>query len=217
MELILQIQLACDLLIFLSIVLMNIAKKNATFVTLYLLQSALLSILLGIQSYQEHSLSLLGITLVMFGIKVVIAPQLFYRFLRHHNLTFSASTYANVPVTLGVVVLLSMLAQSDIFAPLASLLPHIQLLAMSLIGSILIAFFLLVNRRGALSQIIGVLSLENGVFAFGHFLGIGQSGNLEIGILFDVFFWIIVSSIFITMMYWHFGSLDVTELTELQR
>ncbi|HSW88752.1 MAG TPA: hypothetical protein VLG12_06340 [Candidatus Saccharimonadales bacterium] len=217
MDMLLQLQLTCEMIIFLSVIVMNVAKKNTSLIMLYLLQSVLLVSLLSIQAYQEASAELFIVTMVMFIIKVLIAPQVFLRFIHRSHLNFSASTYLNVPMTLGVLILLSVFAQSDVFSPIFLIIPHISQLSMFLIGSILISFFLIVNRKGALSQIIGVLSLENCIFAFGHFLGIKQSNSLEIGILFDVFFWIIISSVFMTMIYTHYGSLDVTELKELQK
>jgi hydrogenase-4 component E len=120
-------------------------------------------------------------------------------------------------MTLGVIILLTIFAQSDVFSPIFALIPHIAQLRMFLVGSILISIFLTINRKGALSQIIGVLSLENCIFAFGHFLGIKQATSLEIGILFDVLFWVIISNVFVKMIYRHYGSLDVTALKELKK
>lgn len=77
--------------------------------------------------------------------------------------------------------------------------------------------FLTINRKGAMSQIIGILSLENSIFVFSYFLGTKQSAMLEIGILFDVLFWIIISSTFVRMIVKHFGSIDVTQLRELKK
>ena len=79
------------------------------------------------------------------------------------------------------------------------------------------SLFLTINRKGAISQIIGVLSLDNCIFAFGYFLGLEQSIALEIGLLFDVFFWIIISGIFVRMILTHYGTLDVTELRGLKK
>lgn len=217
MDMLLQFQITCEMIIFLCVIIMNVAKKNTSLTTLYLLQSVALVALLSIQAYQESSAELFIVTMILFVIKVLIAPQVFLRFIHRSHLNFSASTYLNVPMTLGVLMLLSIFAQSAVFSPIFLIIPHVSQLSMFLIGSILMSFFLIVNRKGALSQIIGVLSLENCIFAFGHFLGIKQSNSLEIGILFDVFFWIIISSVFMTMIYTHYGSLDVTELKELQK
>lgn len=213
MNIIFQLQLFA-LIIFLSIVIMNIAKKNTTLIFSYLIQSLMLVTLLGIRSYSEKSFEMGIVTIVLLIIKVIIAPQLLFRILKQHKANLSATTYLNVPMTLGSLVLLCVFAQSDVFTPFFNLTPLLRIL---LIGGMLMSFFLTINRKGAISQIIGIISLENCIFTFGYFIGLKQSAALEIGMLFDVFFWIIISGIFVRMMIKHFGSIDVTKLRELKK
>jgi len=212
-----QIQLTCTIIIFLSTVVMNTAKKNTSLVVMYCIQSIALAAILIIDAIQENTPVLILITLLMLLIKVIIAPQIFFRFIRAYKENFSASTYLNVPMTLGMIILLTMFAQSAIFTPLLSFITHISQFRMLVLGSILISLFLTINRKGALSLIIGVLSLENSVFALGTFLGVREAASLEIGILFDILFWVIIASVFIRMLYRHYGTLDVTELKLLQK
>jgi hydrogenase-4 component E len=214
MEFINQLQLIFALVIFLTVVIMNVAKKNNTLVTSYLIQSVMLVTLLGIKAFHEASFEVGLVAAVLFFIKVIIAPQVLRRVLHRSKAHLSASTYLNVPMTLLSMILLCIFAQSDIFSPFASLTPPLRIL---LIGGMLISFFLTINRKGAISQIVGVLSLENCIFAFGYFLGLEQSAALEIGMLFDVFFWLIISSIFVRMILTHYGTLDVTELKALKK
>lgn len=214
MDIFFQIQLVISLVIFLSIVIMNAAKKNTTLVYSYMIQSLMLVALLGIESYSGMSLEIGVLTLVLFIVKVIVAPKVLLRVINQHKTSLSASTYLNVPMTLGSLILICAFAQSYVFSEFFDLTP---LLRMLLIGSMFMSFFLTINRKGAVSQIIGVLSLENCIFTFGYFLKLKQSVALEIGMLFDVFFWIIISTIFVRMLVRHFGSIDVTQLRELKK
>lgn len=214
METFIQIQLFFALIIFLAVVIMNVARKNTTLVISYLIQSLMLVILLGVRSYYEMSFEMGMVTMILFIIKVIVAPQVLFRILKQHKANMSASTYLNVPMTLGSLILLCVFAQSDIFSSFFSTAP---LLKIFLIGSMLMSFFLTINRKGAISQIVGVISLENCIFTLGYFFGLKQGAALEIGMLFDIFFWIIISGIFVRMMLKHFGSIDVTELRELKK
>lgn len=213
MDIIFQLQFFA-LVIFLSVVIMNIAKKNTNLVFVYLIQSLMLVILLGIRSFNEMSLEMGIVAVVLFIIKVIVAPTILFRIIKKHKANISATTFLNVPMTLGSLVILCIFAQSNIFTPFFHLTPLLRVL---LIGSMLMSFFLTINRKGAISQIIGVISLENCIFTFGYFLGLKQAAALEIGMLFDVFFWIIISGIFVIMIIKHFGSIDVTELKELKK
>jgi hydrogenase-4 membrane subunit HyfE len=80
----------------------------------------------------------------------------------------------------------------------------------------LISIFIMVNRKGALSQIIGVLSFENCIVAFGIFAGLEQSSVLQLGIIFDIGAWLVIATVLVAMVYRHTGSLDVTNLRHLR-
>ncbi|HEU4966070.1 MAG TPA: hypothetical protein VFT53_01130 [Candidatus Saccharimonadales bacterium] len=211
------IQAACELIIFLLTIPMNIVKKNATVVGLYSLQSLALAILLGINAYQEKSVLLGILALSILVVKVYGARRLFLGFIRRNRESFSTGTYLNVPLSIASVVLLTIFAQSSVFAPLFTSAGHDMRFGLLLVASALISLFLAMNRKGILLQIIGILSLENSIFAMGHFFDPTQSSGLELGIVFDVLFWMIIASVYVGLVYKHHKSLDVTNLRELNK
>ena len=75
---------------------------------------------------------------------------------------------------------------------------------------------LMANRKGALSQATGVLSLENSIVVFGIFTGLEQSAMLQMGVLFDVFVWLVIAMVMVSLVYKHTGSLDVTKMKDLR-
>lgn len=205
-----------EAIIFVSAVLMHVVKRNSTIIIIYLCQSLALVGLLGIHAYQEQSTGSFLIALIVLVIKVLIAPRFFLRLINRSHQNLSASTYINVPMTLGVIIGLIFFAQSDIFSPFNKLLGEMPALRMMLISAIFISLFLTINRKGVLSQIIGVLSLENSIVAFGFFVGLRQPFNLELGILFDILILVIVSTVFVSMVYRQFDSYDVTRMKHLK-
>lgn len=211
------IQLMCASIMIVALILMHIMKKNNTLVSAYVLQSLGLLGLLGVEVYQGLSLGLLAVTAAMALIKLVVAPALFVQLIKKSHQNLSASSYLNIPMTLIVLLILVIFSQSDVFVPIFTLLSVIPQLKIILMGSLLMSIFLIINRKGALSQIIGILSLENSIFAFGIFLGVRQLSALELGLIFDVFFWIVVSSFFVTMIYRNFGSFDISKLNQLRK
>jgi hydrogenase-4 component E len=130
-------------------------------------------------------------------------------------LKFLVATYVNTPLTLIIVTVLSAIAHSNIFSSLSNIISANRQLLSLAISALFISVFLIINRKGAISQIIGILSLENSIVVFAIFAGLEQAPALQMGIIFDIFIWIIIATVFIRMIYKHFGSLDVTEMREL--
>ncbi|MGB9124522.1 MAG: hydrogenase, partial [Nitrosotalea sp.] len=74
----------------------------------------------------------------------------------------------------------------------------------------------LVNRRTALSQVVGLLVIENGLFLFTLVLTHGVSLIIEVGIFADILVGIVISSILLFRMSRTFDSLDVDKLENLR-
>lgn len=203
-------------LFFITIVFLHVAKKKFGIAIIYGVQS-FATLLLLINSFIEtRSVSLFLVALLVLIIKVILTPVFIIQLIKKHELKFSVNTYINMPLTLVIVAVLTAIAYSNTFAPLVNIIPaNKQFLSLAL-SAFFISLFLVVNRKGALSQIIGILSLENSIVAFAFFAGLEQSPALQMGIIFDLFVWFIIATIFISMIYKHFGSLDVTEMKHLK-
>jgi hydrogenase-4 component E len=183
---------------------------------LYSLQSSAIVLLLLVSVFDAHSIKLLLITVLTLVVKVILAPIFFTRLVKRHELKFTANTYANVPETLAVIVAILILASSHIFDPLTNLVPaHHPHLVLAL-AAMLTSIFLMVNRKGALSQVVGVLSLENTIVAFAILAGLEQSAALQAGVIFDIAVWLIVAVTMLLLVYRHHGSLDVTKMKKLR-
>lgn len=217
MDNLIQLHLALEVIMFLCVILMNLVKKNTLLLMLYLIQSVSLTVLLGSQALVEKSIALYAVVLFMFIIKVITTPLVFTKVIRQGNLNISTSTYLNVPLTSGALLGICLFAQSDIFSSFAFLADSIPQLRLLLLGGIFMSLFLIINRKGVISEVIGILSLENFIYSTSLFLGAQQLTYLELGILFDVLFWIIVARVLINFIYKHYGSFEVTELTQLRK
>jgi hydrogenase-4 component E len=203
-------------IIFLTIVFLHIAKKNNEAIVAYGIQSAAIVALLFNSFFTTGHISLLFIALLTLVVKAILAPAFFTRLIRLHELTFAVSTYINTPLTLIAVAALTAVAHSEKVSPLTSIIAANHLLLSLALSSLFLSLFLIVNRRGALSQIIGILSFENSIVAFSIFAGLEQSLGLQMGVIFDMFVWIVIATVFVSMLYRHFGSLDVTSLKQLK-
>lgn len=203
-------------IIFLTIVFLHLSKKNLDAVVAYAIQSFAIVVLLLNSFFETANTSLLLIALLVFVVKVILAPGFFTKLIKKNGLILSASTYLSTPLTLAVLAILTAMAHSYTFLPITNIVPANEALLSLALSMMFLSLFLIVNRKSALSQIIGILSLENSIVAFAIFAGLEQSLTLQVGILFDISVWLIIATMFVSMIYQHFGSLDVTGMKKLK-
>jgi len=84
------------------------------------------------------------------------------------------------------------------------------------LASVLTGFLLLTTRRKAITQVVGYLVLENGIFVMGLALHEAMPFLVEVGVLLDLLVAIFVIGIVINRINREFASLDVTRLDQLK-
>jgi len=204
-----------EIVIFASAVFLHLTKKNSSAVRLYIAQSSAISLLLLLPAVEESSPLLVIAIIATITVKLFIAPYFFFGLIKKHRLKYSVSTYLNTPITVLIIAALVAFTRTDVFSPLAQLAIEGRNLLLLSVATIMISLFLIINRKGALSQMLGILSLENGIVSFALFAGLEQNPGLQLGITFNILIWIIIATVFISMIYRQFGSLDVTTMKKL--
>jgi len=84
------------------------------------------------------------------------------------------------------------------------------------ISVFLIGFFMMINRRKALTQVLALLTLENGVFLAAICLTYGMPLIVEMGVFFDVLVAVMVLGILIYQIGGSFESMDVSKMRRLR-
>lgn len=210
-----QVLLFLQIVIFATAVFMHLTKKNSSVVRLYIAQSSAVSLLLLLPAVEESSKLLIIAIASTIAVKLFIAPYFFFGLIRKHRLKFAVSTYLNTPITLLVIAALVALTRTEVFLPLGHLAPDGNSLLLLDVATIMISLFLCINRKGALSQMLGILSLENAIVSFAVSAGLEQNPGLQLGITFNILIWIVIATVFISMIFRQFGSLDVTAMKKL--
>jgi hydrogenase-4 component E len=91
-----------------------------------------------------------------------------------------------------------------------------QMIVPASLSTLLTGFLLLVSRRKALTQVVGYLVLENGIYLFGLLILEDMPMLVETGILLDLFVGIFVMGIVINHISSAFDSTDTHFLAELK-
>ena len=93
---------------------------------------------------------------------------------------------------------------------------HEPLLVPVALATVMIGLVVLTTRRKALTQVVGYLMLENGIYLFGLTQTESVPFLLEVGVLLDVFAGVFIMGIVVFHINREFDSLDSARLTELK-
>ena len=150
------------------------------------------------------------------AIKGVLLPRLLERALRRANVRrevqpfigFNTSLLAGI-ACLGISFwLASRLPQPD---PDGSMLP-----VMAAFFTMFSGLFVIISRRQALTQVLGYLVMENGIYVFGVALALDTPALVEFGVLLDVFVAVFVMGIMIFQISRTFEHIEVDKLSALK-
>jgi len=156
------------------------------------------------------------IALATVGLKSILIPSMLTRALR------DAAIHREIEPVIGFVpsLLLGGLGTglSVVFARTLPLAPeHVgSLLIPASLATAFCGFLLLATRRKAITQVVGYLALENGVFVMGLALIEALPLLVETGILLDLVVAIFVMGIIIEHISREFSSIDTTKLSSLK-
>lgn len=180
---------------------------------------AIQGIILGIIPLLMHAhfgIASIVVSLTAIVLKGFVIPRMMLQALR------DAQIKREVEPLIGILPSIVLGALATVFALLfTSSIPladeHVgKLIVPSSIATILIGFIILTTRFKALSQVIGYLILENGIFIFGVLLMGAMPMMVEMGVLLDLFVGIFVSCIIISKINQSFSSMDTRMLSSLK-
>lgn len=180
---------------------------------------AIQGFLLGLVPLLLHQHLTVGIAvmiLVAVLFKAIVIPSIMLRALRDAQIKHEVEPLIGFlpSIILGALAT----AFSLLFAGQLPLAPqHIQtLLVPTSLSTVLVGFILLITRYKAISQVIGYLVLENGIFIFGLLLIEAMPLIIELGVMLDLFVGIFVTCIIINHINQAFSSMDTRRLVSLK-
>ncbi len=150
------------------------------------------------------------------AIKGILIPAMLQRALREAAIRKEIEPYISfvTSLVLGAVAT----GAAVLFADRLPLAPEHQgsLLVPASLATVLVGFLVLTTRLKAITQVVGYLVLENGIFIMGLTLHEAMPSLVELGVLLDLLVAIFVIGIVINHINRAFASLDVTRLDSLK-
>ncbi len=196
--------------------LMVVQRMLLTSIRLFALQSLLLASIAALIAYFHHATHVywvVGLTLVG---KVVFLPWLLHRQVQHIQIHQEIEPLLNSTASMllcGAFTLLGYIVARP-FTSLERLGNNTLGIAITLL---LTGFFLMFNRRKAITQVLALLTVENGVMLAAVALTTyGMPLVVELGIFFDVMVAVMVLGILVYRIRENFASMDVSKLSQLK-
>jgi hydrogenase-4 component E len=196
--------------------LLVVQRMLLTNIRLFALQSLMLTGIAALVAYYHsawHVYWVAGLTLVG---KVIFLPWLLNRLVRRINIVQEIEPLFNAPTSMlicGGLTLLGYIVARP-FTSLERLGNNTLAIAITLL---LTGFFLMFNRRKAISQVLALLTVENGVMLAAVALTTyGMPLVVELGVFFDVLVAVMVLGILVYRIRETFASMDVSKLSQLK-
>jgi hydrogenase-4 component E len=206
------LELVLILIIFLGLLILG-NNRLGSMIQLFALQSLLLSITpLLIQPGLHAGI----ITVVTILLKVMFMPTLLFWAIRHVSMRWEVYPligYGKTMILCGLLMAIAFLISSKLDLPDKS---TSYLLIPAAFSIVIIGFLLLVSRLKAITQVIGYLVMENGIFLFALLLLEKTPLLVEIGILLDIFVGALVMGIVVNNINQEFNSASTINLTNLR-
>jgi hydrogenase-4 component E len=203
--------------LMLVVQLLMIAQRMLlTNIRLFAIQSLLLASIAAVVAYYHNASHVYVVAVLTLVGKVVFLPWLLNRLVARIQIHQEIEPVLNAPTSMllcGGLTLLGYVVARP-FTSLERLGNNTLAVALTLL---LTGFFLMINRRKALTQVLALLTVENGVMlAAVSLTTYGMPLVVELGIFFDVLVAVMVLGILVYRIRENFASMDTSKLNQLK-
>jgi hydrogenase-4 component E len=206
-------------LVLVGVLLLNFTMLGTSRLSAAIKFAGMQGVLLGVALFVAHEQSNVRLTLLAVAtvaLKGVAIPAILLRAMRNVAIRREIEPFVGFTTSLVLGALATGL--SLVFARSLPLMEqHAGVLTVpASLATVLTGFLVLTTRRKAITQVVGYLTLENGIFVFGLTLVEAIPFLVEIGVLLDLFVAVFVMGIIMDHIHREFSSLSTEHLTSLR-
>ena len=183
-------------------------RQLSVCVIFFILQSVILAMTATFVAFTTGISHIYIAAVLTIVIKVIIIPRVLTRVIERSDVKRETDMYMNVPTGVlicGALVILAVFVVQPFLEPSFLLTRDSLVIALA---TMLIGFFIMIIRKRAITQVIGFLVMENGLFLGATAAAYGMPLIVELGIFFDVLVGALVFGVYSNQLQ------DITERTE---
>ena len=209
------INLCAALLLLLAFAMLT-QRRIVSLINLFAAQGVVLVVSTLVVAYSTAQHHLYYSALLTLVLKVVLLPWIMHRLIRALNVRWDVEPLINIPATMLIGIVLVIFA-FNLATPISQIAGTVTKSTIGIATAcILLAFLMMITRRKAVSQVIGFLAMENGLFLAATSATYGMPMVVELGIALDV----LVATLLFGVFFFHirdtFESLDIHHLEKLK-
>jgi hydrogenase-4 component E len=183
-------------------------RQLSVCVKFFILQSVILAMTATFVAFTTGISHIYIAAVLTIVIKVIIIPRVLTRVIERSDVKRETDMYMNVPTGVlicGALVILAVFVVQPFLEPSFLLTRDSLVIALA---TMLIGFFIMIIRKRAITQVIGFLVMENGLFLGATAAAYGMPLIVELGIFFDVLVGALVFGVYSNQLQ------DITERAE---
>lgn len=201
--------------ILLTAVSINALHRLETCVRAYFINSWLLSALVAVVAYMSGESHLYFASILTVLSKGIGIPIFLQRIIKKIRVTHDVEPYIGNTISLLVSGVLVSIVYASLSKGIAVTGYSKNALQIA-VAVLVVGLFIMISRKKAITQVIGLLIMENGLFLAGFSLTAGMPLIIELGVLFDVLMAVIILGLFTVQIKKSFVSSDLDRLTTLK-
>ena len=150
------------------------------------------------------------------GLKAILIPTALHRLLRRLQVRGDVEAVLNIPLTLLAGIALVIFAFS-LAAPITALTSAVTRGMVGIaLAAVLLAFLMMITRHQAISQVVGFLAIDNGLFFAATSATLGMPLIVELGVALDALIGFVILGVFFFQMRETFDSMDLQHLEHIR-
>ena len=191
-------------------------RRTQRLIMLYAWQGGILFLSTCLLAYSQGITELYYSAALTLLLKVILLPWILHRLIRRLGAQWDSETVVNIPTTMLVGLVLVIFA-FGLAQPISMMATTITRHTIGIaLAVILLAFVMMITRRKAMTQVIGFLAMENGLFFAATSATYGMPMVIELGIALDLLVAVFILGIFFFQIREQFDSLDLHHLENLK-
>ncbi len=210
--------------VMILLILTNFALLGSSRLGMCINIAAFQGILIGVLPYLTGSSPVMAETAAMamgtMALKGFVFPWLMFRAIRDTDVKREMEPFVGYSTSLmfGVAALVGSLwlAGHLVLPAGARGLTGASLIMPASFFTIMAGLFLIIARKKAITQVLGYLVMENGIYVFGASIVMERPWLVELGVLLDVFVAVFTMGIVIFYINREFDSIDASRLAHLR-